>query len=183
MLLKPHLRRSMQIAVTFLFVAGTCIWATPNGVADDSKDDADDSAAETEDDFEWTLLFDGESLKNWKATEYGGEGPVDVEDGEMRIGMGQPLSGVTWDGDVDEIPRVNYEIRLQAKRVEGGDFFCGLTFPVQDDPCTLILGGWGGTTLHGSVGKSKREGTAVDKANAVRRSRPDLDAVLAIQVP
>jgi hypothetical protein len=29
-------------------------------------------------------------------------------------------------------------------RVDGNDFFCGLTFPVGDDPCSLICGGWGG---------------------------------------
>jgi len=30
-------------------------------------------------------------------------------------------------------------------RVEGHDFFCGLTFPVGEKPCTLVLGGWGGS--------------------------------------
>ena len=39
---------------------------------------------------------------------------------------------------------MNYEISLDAMRVAGTDFFCGLTFPVSDRPCTLILGGWGG---------------------------------------
>jgi hypothetical protein len=28
--------------------------------------------------------------------------------------------------------------------VDGNDFFCGLTFPVGERCCTLILGGWGG---------------------------------------
>src|SRR5690606_8783888 len=27
---------------------------------------------------------------------------------------------------------------------QGTDFFCGLTFPVNDNFCSLILGGWGG---------------------------------------
>jgi hypothetical protein len=31
--------------------------------------------------------------------------------------------------------------------VDGSDFFCGLTFPVKEDPCTLILGGWGGSLV------------------------------------
>jgi hypothetical protein len=30
-------------------------------------------------------------------------------------------------------------------RVDGSDFFCGLTFPVGEKPCTLVLGGWGGS--------------------------------------
>lgn len=30
---------------------------------------------------------------------------------------------------------------------EGNDFFCGLTFPVNDSFCTLIIGGWGGSVV------------------------------------
>ena len=44
-------------------------------------------------------------------------------------------------------------------RVDGNDFFCGLTFPVGDDHCSLILGGWGG----GVVGLSSINGE--DAAN------------------
>jgi hypothetical protein len=88
------------------------------------------------------VLFDGETLKNWKVTPFGGEGEVEVKDGNLVIGAGQPLSGITWNGS--KLPQVNYEITLEAQRVTGSDFFCGLTFPVQKDPCTLILGGWGG---------------------------------------
>ena len=43
--------------------------------------------------------------------------------------------------------KMNYEITLEAMRVQGHDFFCGLTFPVGDDPCTLIVGGWGGALV------------------------------------
>jgi hypothetical protein len=32
-------------------------------------------------------------------------------------------------------------------RVDGGDFFCGLTFPVADSHCSFILGGWGGAIV------------------------------------
>ncbi|MBN2594075.1 MAG: hypothetical protein JXA81_11250, partial [Sedimentisphaerales bacterium] len=39
----------------------------------------------------------------------------------------------------------NYEITLEAMRVSGSDFFCGFTFPVDDNSCSLILGGWGGS--------------------------------------
>jgi len=89
-------------------------------------------------------LFDGTSLENWEKTNFGGEGEVWIEDGALHIGRGEMLSGVTWQG---EVLRDNYEITLQAKRVEGGDFFCGLTFPVGDDGyASLILGGWGGST-------------------------------------
>lgn len=90
----------------------------------------------------WSSLFDGAALGDWKPTPFGGEGEVHVADGAIVIPMGATLSGVTWGG---EFPRTGYEIELQARRVEGGDFFCGLTFPVGDAACSLILGGWGGS--------------------------------------
>ncbi len=90
---------------------------------------------------EWTSLFDGRTLNGWKVTQFGGEGSVEVKDGVLWLGVGNDLTGVTIDRP---IPRTNYEVTLEAKRVEGSDFFCGLTFPVKNDPCSLILGGWGG---------------------------------------
>ncbi len=99
----------------------------------------------------WRPLFDGAELGRWKVTDFGGEGDVAVVGGALRIHAGGPLTGVTWGG---EFPRQGYEIALQARRVEGDDFFCGLTFPVGDDACSLILGGWGG----GVVGLSSIDG-------------------------
>lgn len=89
----------------------------------------------------WRSLFDGERLGDWKVTAFGGEGEVGVVDGAIRIGMGADLSGITWQGD---FPQQSYEIAFETRRVDGNDFFCGLTFPVGDDACSLILGGWGG---------------------------------------
>ena len=88
-------------------------------------------------------LFDGKTLGKWKVTNFGGEGDVKIEDGNIVMEYGSPLTGVHWTGD--DYPKMNYEITLEAKRVDGSDFFCGLTFRVGDDPCSLILGGWGGT--------------------------------------
>lgn len=99
----------------------------------------------------WRPLFDGARLGDWHATDFGGEGGVEVVAGAIRIGSGSPLSGITWRG---EFPRQRFEIRLEARRVEGQDFFCGLTFPVGPDSCSLILGGWGG----GVVGLSNIDG-------------------------
>ena len=65
--------------------------------------------------------------------------------------MGDPLTGITWEG---ELPRENYEVELEARRTDGFDFFCGLTFPVGKDHVSLILGGWGG----GVVGISSVDG-------------------------
>ena len=89
-------------------------------------------------------LFDGESLANWEITNFGTEGEVYVSDGELVLGMGDGCTGITW---ADSFPKVNYEVSLEAKRVMGIDFFCGLTFPVNDDFCTFIVGGWAGPVV------------------------------------
>lgn len=89
-------------------------------------------------------LFDGKTLSNWKITDFGPQGEVYVSEGEIILGMGDGLTGITWN---DSLPKVNYEISLQAKRIMGIDFFCGLTFPVGDDFCSFIIGGWAGSVV------------------------------------
>src|SRR5262245_12801694 len=42
---------------------------------------------------------------------------------------------------------MDYEIALDALRLTGSDFFCGLTVPVGDTHCSLIVGGWGGSLV------------------------------------
>lgn len=44
-----------------------------------------------------------------------------------------------------KLPLVNYELTLEAYKVEGSDFFLGLTFSVEKSHATLVLGGWGGS--------------------------------------
>lgn len=96
-------------------------------------------------------LFDKQSLTGWKLTNFGGEREVEVADGLMKLSLGDPLTGITFQGNkalpVSDLPTENYEIQVRAKKVEGGDFFCGLTFMVGQQPCSFIVGGWGGTTV------------------------------------
>ncbi len=80
-------------------------------------------------------------LGEWKASDFSDPGAVHVDDGVVFLEEGNDMTGVTWAGP---LVRMNYEITLEGMRVAGDDFFCGLTFPVEDDPCSLILGGWGG---------------------------------------
>ena len=94
---------------------------------------------------DWQSLFDGKTLGNWKPTNFGGEGAVRVEDGQIVLEIGGDLTGITWTGP--ELPKTNYELSLQGMRVSGHDFFAGITFPVADSFCSLILGGWGGMTV------------------------------------
>jgi len=87
-------------------------------------------------------LFNGRGLGQWKITDFGGQGSVYVKDDSIMLSSGNNLTGVTWTGP---LVRMNYEINLDAMRVDGDDFFCGLTFPVNDSCVTFVVGGWGGT--------------------------------------
>ena len=95
----------------------------------------------------WTSLLEG-----WQSTNFGGEGEVDVEDGVLTMRSGQPLTGINWKGK--EFPKENFEMRWSARRMDGSDFFAGVTFPVGDQYATFICGGWGG----GLVGLSSING-------------------------
>jgi hypothetical protein len=101
--------------------------------------------AQTANEPAWQPIFDGKTLTNWQSTKFTGEAAVKVEDGQIILETGGPLTGITWSGAA--LPTTNYEISLQARRVEGRDFFAGITFPVADSFCSLILGGWGGTVI------------------------------------
>jgi hypothetical protein len=90
----------------------------------------------------WKDLFDGKTLAGWKESGYGGE-ETTVEDDKIVIPLAERLAGITYTGD--DLPKTNYEVELEARRVEGNDFFVGLTFPVGDAHASLIVGGWGGS--------------------------------------
>jgi len=94
-----------------------------------------------------TLLFDGKSMEGWEVCNYvaGGEVTVDGETGDLRINRGEILSGVRRPGyDKEKLPKLNYAVEMEARRVEGDDFFYCLTFPYRDTHATFVLGGWGG---------------------------------------
>ena len=90
-------------------------------------------------------LFDGKTLTHWKPSTFIGAGGVKVEDGRIILEAGNDMTGITWSGPA--LPTTNYEISMQAMRVDGRDFFAGVTFPVADSFCSLILGGWGGSVV------------------------------------
>lgn len=91
---------------------------------------------------EYQVLFDGKTLNKWEIIEYDGHGDVFVKDSTIIINKGRVISGIRW---TEDFPKTNYEVTLYAKRIEGNDFFCGLTFPVKESHLTLVLGGWGGS--------------------------------------
>ncbi len=101
----------------------------------------------------WISLFDGKTLGNWKPINFGlGTDVVAVEDGQLYLDAGDPITGVKWGA---ELPgKIGYEIALEAQKIQGDDFFLALTMPVNDKSCTLVCGGWGG----GVVGISSLNG-------------------------
>jgi len=92
---------------------------------------------------EWTPLFDGKTLNGWKEAPFDGRGKVSAAGGEIRLGKGR-MTGIAW---TREFPKSGYEIRFEAARLSGKDFFAGITFPVNDTHCSWINGGWDGTVV------------------------------------
>lgn len=91
--------------------------------------------------------LDGGEFKTasgWKEGLFPGRSTVRVEDGVVYLDKGEDMTGITWRGP---LVRMNYEVTLDAMRVEGYDFFCGLTFPYGDSVCSFVVGGWGGTCV------------------------------------
>lgn len=146
-------------------IAFLCSWAvtTPLRAQNAQTKAADQSATLAPDDSPapktklasetpWRPLVAIDSLEGWEVTNFGGEGSVVVKEGQLLLESGNPLTGITWKGK--DFPHENFEIRLESQRIEGGDFLCGLTFPVGDSHASLIGGGWGG----GVVGLSSVDG-------------------------
>jgi hypothetical protein len=113
-------------------------------------------------------LFDGKSLEGWKKADFSQPGEVKVEDGAIVMGVGKPMTGVTYSRG--KLPKVNYELSFEAKRTEGRDFFAAATFPVGDAFITLVGGGWGGSvtglsSLNGSDASENDTSTYVKYEN------------------
>ena len=92
----------------------------------------------------WKKLFDGRTLAGWKVPKIGGEGDVRVQNGAIVMDIGSEMTAVAWTG---KTPNNNYEISLEGMRISGSDFFCTTTFRVGGEPCTLVVGGWGGSLV------------------------------------
>ena len=111
-----------------------------------------------------TALLNGKDLAGWKVLRKGSferAGRIYVKDGQLILEAGQPLTGLTWTG---AFPSDGYEVSLEAMRVEGSDFFCGMTFPAAGGYGTLIVGGWGGQL----VGISNIDGKSAEENDTTR---------------
>ena len=90
------------------------------------------------------MLFDGVSLDGWQIIDFVEHGNVSVSDSCVILGTGSGITGIKW---VRDFPTTNYEVSMDAKRIEGSEFFCGMTFTVKESFCTLVIGGWGGSIV------------------------------------
>jgi len=93
----------------------------------------------------WTAM-DTLAAGRWEPIPGAQELEWDDDVGVLRIDFGTDLNGVRWTGP---LPTVPYQVELEARRMSGNDFFCGLTFPVRSgaEHVTLIVGGWGGNLV------------------------------------
>jgi Domain of Unknown Function (DUF1080) len=89
----------------------------------------------------WKPLFNGKDLTHWESSKFGGDGEVSVENGMIVLTEGGDMTGITYKG---EVPTMNYALEVEAQRLDGVDFFAGVTFPVGETHMTLIPGGWAG---------------------------------------
>jgi hypothetical protein len=89
------------------------------------------------------VLFDGKGLDGWKKTGFSRPGEVKVDAGAIVMSVGQPMTGIT--STRTDLPKTDYELSYEAKRLTGDDFFAAATFPVGNAFITLVNGGWGGS--------------------------------------
>jgi hypothetical protein len=119
-----------SIVVTLAFGSVAALAEDPKKTASHKSDD------------KTRVLFDGKTLGDFKVVDFYKHGDVKVADGVMKLEPGGPMTGVVWKGA--KLPTKNYEVTWEARRTEGRDFFCALTFQVGEDPCTFVPAGWGG---------------------------------------
>jgi hypothetical protein len=80
--------------------------------------------------------------RRWRVTDFGGKV-------KSKSKMARSFFAKGHDGSQlhKQNPKIDYEMSLEARRVDGSDFFCGLTVPVRDSHISLIVGGWAAAWL------------------------------------
>ena len=136
----------LQPVLRGLFCGALLVMSVASAGAAEKKDDSPNLKAK-----DWKSLFDGKTLEGWMVTDFAGHAEPKVEDGIIHIPAGLALSGINL---TSQPPKMNFELTLEAKKIDGSDFFCCLTFPYGESHCSFVVGGWGG----GLVGISSVDG-------------------------
>ncbi|HOD79901.1 MAG: Serine/threonine-protein kinase PknA [Planctomycetes bacterium ADurb.Bin126] len=84
---------------------------------------------------EWTPLFDGQNLGQWKPA----AGQVVAEGGAIML-QAAPVTAAAYMGD---FPNMHYEIMLETMRLNGSGTLCDLMLPVRSTCASVHLGGAG----------------------------------------
>jgi predicted Ser/Thr protein kinase len=93
----------------------------------------------------WQSMFDGRTLNGWHVVQGGcctDHGDVTARDGSIVLAAGTQSTSMVWAG---EFPRTNYEVGLEAMRIDGNSTFCHVAFPVGASYCFLVVGADGDT--------------------------------------
>lgn len=128
--------------VAIICLIAALVHIDESSAQEQSKNGAKEKNKSTQE--KWVSMFDGKSLENWKSAKFGGDGKLEVKNGEIHMDVGVSLTGINYTG---KFPSMNYEVEYEAKQVDGIDFFGALTFPVNKDHCTFVNGGWAGSTV------------------------------------
>ena len=153
------MNRNLLAAALCLFFQGPVICQSADGPVSQSAA-PEKAVSEAADSIAFRPLSD-----DWEAASFGGDGAIEFKTIEVKasseegakpkegkasktqlieMAMGDPLTGIRWTGP---LIRDHYELRLQARRVEGVDFFVAITFPLGEEHCSFVVGGWGGGIL------------------------------------
>jgi hypothetical protein len=146
-----YFSRSRRLTSTLLLASATAL-LSPGGLPAQDKPAAKASPAKANATNEWKDLFNGKSLAGWKPSTFASQGEVKVgapgkeTRSAILLELSDNLSGITLT-NVADLPQMNYEVSLEAMKLDGSDFFCGLTFPVGKTAASFIVGGWGGAVV------------------------------------
>jgi len=141
----------MIIATLFFSLPVLVAFPQPRLIAQEPATAPTEKTPPTAKPVKWTPLPTGKDGV-WEACNFGGDGEIEFSEKVVKMGMGDPLTGIRLKQEA--FPKENFEIELQARRTSNFDFFCALTFPVGEGHVSFVLGGWSG----GVVGISSIDG-------------------------
>ena len=101
----------------------------------------------------WKSFFDGKTLDGWRTMEP--DCNVYAQDGQLIFEAGGMGTSIAW---TRAFPRVDYELSVEARRLEGSGAFCHIAFPVDATHCFLVVGGMGNIVALDQVDKLDMHG-------------------------
>lgn len=141
-----NVRRTVGLSLTL--AAAVLVGCEKPDKPENSTRKATTASAPSSKPSEPVVRFEAKTWTVLKKFYFDAPGKVYVEKDQLILEPGQELTGVAWHKSNGEFPDCEYEVTLQAMRIEGEDFLCGMTFPTgEKEHATLILGGWDGSAV------------------------------------